>query len=396
MRLVPLLAASLAAGTLSGPAAAQRERDDRRDPEPRIYRTPGPFGFGLNDNPRAVLGIGTGSSGSARDTLGVLVTSVTSNGPAERAGIEEGNRIQAINNVNLRVSAADASDPEMGHLMSRRLTRELNRIRPGDEVELRGYGAGRTRAVRVRTVDADSLYGRRRRPRGDADDRATLGINLGSTGSIRDTLGVLVIGVNDSGPAARAGIIEGNRIAEVNGVNLRLAREDVGDDWVANTRVQRLTREIRRLDPGAEVTLRVWQDGQYRTVRLRTVRASDLPRRRGGFFMSGDHMGVILPPLPPMPVIAPEEFEWIGPEVRRTIERALDGAGRALEAAGRATGRTLMNLDIDGGVDLDHDFDVEYENGVRVRRPARPGPRSVPQPAPRPAPTARVTSLMRV
>jgi serine protease Do len=395
MRLVPLLAASVAAGTLASPAAAQRERDDRRDPETRIYRTPGPFAFNATDGPRAVLGIGTGSSGSARDTLGVLVTSVTSNGPAERAGIEEGNRIQAINNVNLRVSAADASDPEMGRLMSRRLTRELNRVRPGDEVELRVYGGGRTRAVRVRTVDADSLYGRRRRTRADADDRATLGINLGSTGSVRDTLGVLVIGVNDSGPAARAGIIEGNRIAEINGVNLRLAREDVGDDWVANTRVQRLTREIRRLDPGAEVTLRVWQDGQFRTVRLRTVRASDLPRRRGGFFISGDHMGVIMPPLPPMPVIAPEEFEWIGPEVRRTIERALDGAGRALEAAGRATGRTLMNLDIDGGVDLDHDFDVEYENGVRVRA-AKPAPRPAPQPAPRPAPSARVTSLMRV
>ena len=87
---------------------------------------------------------------------------------AERAGLEEGNRIQSINNVNLRLAAADADDREMAHLMARRLTRELNRIKPGDEVELRVYGGGRTRAVRVRTADADSLYGRTRRVRFDA------------------------------------------------------------------------------------------------------------------------------------------------------------------------------------------------------------------------------------
>src|SRR3712207_2263730 len=97
-------------------------------------------------------------------------------------------------------------------------------------------------------------------------------------------------------------------------------------------------REIRRLEPGAEVTLRVWQDGQFRTVRTRTVRASDLPRRRGGFFISGDHIGV-MPPLPPVPVLAPDDVEWIGPEVRRSIERALEGAGRRV-------GRTLIDLEL--------------------------------------------------
>jgi predicted metalloprotease with PDZ domain len=378
MRLTPFLAATFLAGLAALPAHAQRGRDDDRRP-PMIFA-----GF---DSPRAVLGISTGASGSARDTLGVLITSITPNGPAERAGLEEGNRIQSINNVNLRVAAADAGDDEMGHLMTRRLTRELNRVKPGDEVELRVYGGGRTRTARVRTADADSLYRRQRRGRIDSDDRATLGISLGSTGSVRDTLGVLVIGVNDSGPAARAGIIEGNRIAEINGVNLRVSREDVGDDWVANTRVQRLMREIRRLEPGAEVTLRVWQDGQFRTVRLRTVRASDLPRRRGGFIMSGDHIG-IMTPMPPMPAIPPMELEWIGPEVRRRLERALEGAGRAIEGAGRGIGRTLMDLDLDHDFHVDEDFDVDFRNGVRIRK-VRPAPAAVPVPPP----TVRVTSL---
>jgi hypothetical protein len=381
MRRTPFLAAALLIATIAEPAVAQRE------PGTRIYRTPGSGVFGIFDGPRAVLGISTGGSGGARDTLGVLITSVTPNGPAERAGLEEGNRLQSINNVNLRLSAADVDDREMSRLMTRRLTRELNRVKPGDEVELRVYGGGRIRAVRVRTADADSLYRRQRRARADADDRATLGLSLGSTGSVRDTLGVLVIGVNDSGPAARAGIIEGNRIAEINGVNLRTSREDVGDDWVGNTRVQRLMREIRRLEPGNEVTLRVWQEGQFRTVRVRTVRAADLPRRRGGFFMSGDHIG-IMPPLPPIP---PIDFERIGPEVRYQLERAFEEAGRAIDGVGRGVGRTLMDLDLDGDferefdLDFDGDFDIDFDGGVRVYK-VRPAPPAPPAPA-----AARVT-----
>jgi hypothetical protein len=387
MRPVSFLTAATLAVMVAGPAAAQREGE----PDTRVLR------FGAFDSPRAVLGITTGGSGSARDTLGVLITRITLNGPAERAGLEEGNRIQSINNVSLRLSAADTGDREMSHILTRRLTRELNRVKPGDEVELRVYAAGRTRAVRVRTADADSLYRGERRGVGAREagarrgDRATLGISLGSTGSVRDTLGVLVVGVNDSGPVARAGIIEGNRIAEINGVNLRTSREDVGDEWVANTRVQRLLREIRRLEPGNEVTLRVWQDGQFRTVRVRAVRASDLPRRRGGFFMSGDHIGI----MHPMPPIPPVDFEMIGPEVRYRLERALEGAGRAIEGVGRGISRRLMDFDVHHDLDIDFegDFDVDFEDGVRVRRvgPA-PAPRAVPAPPPA---TTRVTTLTR-
>ena len=327
MRLVRLLLPTVMSATIASPLVAQRERDDRRDREADARAlAPRAFMFGAADASRAVIGVTTGSSGSPRDTLGVLVTSVAPNGPAERAGVEEGHRIQAINSVNLRLPAADADDREMAALMTRRLTRELNRVRPGDEVELRLYAAGRTRSVRIRTADRDSLYGRQRRALVDGRDRATLGISLGSTGSVRDTLGVLVIGVNDSGPAARAGILEGNRIAEINGVSLRVSREDTGDNWVAHTRLQRLLREIRRLEPGNEVTLRVWQDGQFRTMRLRTVRASDLPQRSGSIFISGDHIG-IMPAVPPLP---PLDFERIGPEIRESLQRALRATGRAV------------------------------------------------------------------
>jgi S1-C subfamily serine protease len=123
--------------------------------EGRVYSrsTPGrAFAFSTEDDEnRAVIGVTT-STGSARDTLGVLVSSVTSGGPAEKAGIEEGNRIASVNGVNLKLASADVGDWEMSNAMSRRLTRELRKLKPGDEAELRVYSGGQTRSVRVKTV----------------------------------------------------------------------------------------------------------------------------------------------------------------------------------------------------------------------------------------------------
>src|SRR4051812_7204102 len=149
------------------------------------------FSFGEEDSDRAVIGITT-STGSRRDTLGVLVSSVTAGSPAEKAGLEEGNRIASINSVNLKLAPADVDDWDMSSIMSRRLTRELGKLKAGDEVELRVYTGGQVRTVKVKTVAYDSLYRSERRVRYDDEDRAALGVSLGSSGSKRDTLGVLV------------------------------------------------------------------------------------------------------------------------------------------------------------------------------------------------------------
>ena len=53
---------------------------------------------------RAALGLGTRTTGTMRDTLGLMITSITKGSPAEKAGLEEGNRIAAINGVSLRVT----------------------------------------------------------------------------------------------------------------------------------------------------------------------------------------------------------------------------------------------------------------------------------------------------
>jgi S1-C subfamily serine protease len=302
-----LAAAAFVATLLPGVAFAQADS--------RSYRVTPPadrgftYSFGDDDDAnRAVIGIST-SGGSARDTLGVLVTEVTTGGPAERAGIEEGNRIAAVNGVNLRLAVADTGDWDMSGLMTRRLTRELGKVKPGDEVELRLYVGGQMKTTRVKTVPYDSLYTHFRMTRDDMDNRAVLGISLGSTGSRRDTSGVLIMSVDDEGPAAKAGILEGNRIAAVNGVDVRVRAEDAGDDYVSGAKVERLRRELQKLKPGDEVELKLYGDGRTRTVRVKTVAASTLQSHSsmryfgpGGFaFPRVEGMIAPMPPMPPMP-----------------------------------------------------------------------------------------------
>ena len=85
---------------------------------------------------------------------------------------------------------------------------------------------------------------------------------------------------DDDGPAARAGVIEGMRIAAINGTDLRVPASDAEDNLVVRSRAQRLTRALADVNPGDEVELRVWQNGQYRNVRVRTVPSDSLRRSR--------------------------------------------------------------------------------------------------------------------
>jgi serine protease Do len=346
MRRTPLLTLAATAALTALPAGAQ---------ETRIYRAPRAEaeGWFANEN-RAAIGVSTTATGTLRDTLGLMITNVTRGGPAERAGLEEGNRLQAINGVNLRANAADIEDTELSGSLSRRLTRELSKARPGDEVELRVYRDGRTQAVRVKTVDSDSLFRRReavRYTRADADERPTLGIGIQSSGSRRDTLGVLIVSVGDSTPAERAGLEEGNRIAAINGVNLRVAREDAGDPYLSSAKAQRLQREIAQLKPGSDATLRIYSNGQFRDVRVRVARAGDLPRRSRVFFGRGmGGMMAPMPPMPPMPAMpsSPRVRGWpsesIHLEFGPAIEDALHEAGIQLERVGPQVERALREL----------------------------------------------------
>ncbi|MEP6905558.1 MAG: PDZ domain-containing protein, partial [Gemmatimonadales bacterium] len=139
--------------------------------------------------------------------------------------------------------------------------------------------------------------------------RAALGMQLSATGSARDTLGVFVAAVSPKGPAENAGIVEGDRIVSINGVDLRVAAGDVEDGYASGLPSHRLQREVGKLPPGAKVNVRVYAGGRVRDVQVTAGRASDLMRSRvfgnfgevgpGNMFIYRDGMPG-MPPMPPM------------------------------------------------------------------------------------------------
>ena len=290
--------------------------------------------IGADDGDRAMLGVTTSSS-DKRDTLGVLVESVTPGSPAEQAGLAEGNRIGSINGVSLKLSPDDAGEPDMSSAMTNRLIREMRKLKAGDEATLEVWNAGRYRTLKVKTVAADN-FGSARAARQSDEDRAALGISLGSYGSKRDTLGVFVSGVSDDGPADKAGIEEGSRIASINGVDLRVPKDDIGDWATANARVARLQREVRRRKPGETVALAVVEGGRTRIVSVTLGRATDLERAHGLSFSTG-HGGLDID----LDGIR-DSLRGIGPRIRAELDRELPDVQMELD---REMPRIRMELD---------------------------------------------------
>jgi len=140
--------------------------------------------------------------------------------------------------------------------------------------------------------------------------RAALGMQLSATGSARDTLGVFVAAVTPKGPAENAGIVEGDRIVSINGVDLGVAPGDVEDGYASGLPSHRLSREVGKLTPGTTVNLRVYSGGRVRDVQVTAGRASDLMRSRFFGNFSGDGPGNVfiyrdgMPEMPPMPPMA--------------------------------------------------------------------------------------------
>lgn len=163
------------------------------------------------------------------------------------------------------------------------------------------YSDGRVECRVLRGhILADSAFGDRMFLRMDSAmaRRAALGLELRATGTPRDTLGVFVEGVTPKGPAESAGIIEGDRIAAINGLDLRTPVADIDDSYANGLAPHRLSREVHKLTPGSRVTLRVYSGGRFRAVQVVAGKASDI-------MGLGHHFRIGLP--------GPDGMEFDGP-----------------------------------------------------------------------------------
>lgn len=316
---------------------------------------------------RAVLGVTLGESGPR----GLRVAAVADSGPAARAGVRAGDRLVAVGDVSLRIPEADAADPVLRTAPERRLRRALESISAGDELALRVAGDGGERAVRVRTVRADSLQPAVLARSLAASflgsgDNAALGLSVQATGTARDTLGAFVVSVVPGSPAERAGIYEGARVVAVNGVELRVDAADAGDAAIAERRAAGLERELRRVTAGDEVTLRVYENGRTRDVRVRTEQASAVYGDRlrsapfGAVRAAPGTRAYTIPRAGTVPRARPGAEPGV-----RLFRRDRDGGVIELEGLGAPEALEALELRLDGLRELEA---LEPEIRARVER----------------------------
>jgi len=366
----------LTAGAALAAVATPCDAQNREEREVRITRAPGGAMTIVRGAPanRAVLGVVL-AEGSRADTAGVRLESVDADSPAAKAGLKAGDLITEINGVSLKVAREDAEDLALAGLAQRRLQRVMSRAKPGDEVKLQVRSGNATRSVAVKTASMEELErtaekieeriitrgpdGMVMERRSGGPARGVVGVSIGSAGNARDTLGLFVSSVVSGGAAEKAGIIEGERIAAVNGMDVRVPREDVEDGEAASARVDRFVREIQKTEPGKTVALRVWGNGRYRDVTVTVQKAEELP----GAAIGGGPMIMRTPgmALPEGEVRIrrqggePQVFEFRrdGPSRGRLRingdEIEIDGQGieRAMEEMGRRLQERLRDVEID-------------------------------------------------
>jgi hypothetical protein len=125
---------------------------------------------------------------------------------------------------------------------------------------------------------------------------------------------------------------------------------------MTSSRVRRLTREIEKLQPGANAELRVYSNGQYRNVTVKPVKRSELKQDGGiSIFHSGGGTGVFMPPSFDMPSFRFDMNHDIGDNIRQRIEEALRGNEIQL--------RSLRDRIRDEGIDLRDLQDHLRDNG---------------------------------
>jgi S1-C subfamily serine protease len=168
-------------------------------------------------------------------TTGALITAVSSDSAAERAGLQIGDVIVSVNGQAI-------GDPVA-------LRNTIGLLRPGDRVEVGYFRDGRRRTVTavLDELDAPALA---REDVGELDpafEGATLAINDDSRPDFNGTAGILVTDIVADSPAGLRGLRTGDVITHVNRQRVRTlteVREILADARSVILQVQRGDRGL--------------------------------------------------------------------------------------------------------------------------------------------------------
>ena len=174
---------------------------------------------------------------------GALVTDVTPDSPAEKAGFKSGDVIVKVNDTTI-------DDP-------RRLALSISRLAPDTEVKIEYVRNGKTETVSVKlgTLPSQQLAGGDRA--GAKDDGVLNGVTVADITpqarqqfNIPDEIkGALVTEIDPDSASARAGIQQGDVVLSLDRKPVKNADEAV-----------KLSEKIK----GPKVTVRLWRDGNSR------------------------------------------------------------------------------------------------------------------------------------
>lgn len=252
--------APLGSATAQVAAPTPPDAPSRRMTAPMLY-------FGVAPD-RGYLGITPRNSDGPADTLGLLIEDVENGLPAARAGIERGARLVAIDDVDLRLDSRDLGDSAAELLPESRLRHALGRKKAGDSVTLVVLTNGRKETKQVVLAESPMAAAMR----AVAQGRRVLGLSFSERGSMRDTAGLLIVGVTSGGAADKVGLAEGDRIVAVDGVDLRVPSADAGSSDGVQARVSRMRRALDAAPDSQPVKLDVVTDGRRRTVSVTPMR----------------------------------------------------------------------------------------------------------------------------
>ena len=172
--------------------------------------TRGYLGIGIQDlTPELAKSFGI------KDTRGVLISQVMPDTPAEKAGVKQGDVIVSVGGKSVDNAAA--------------LRNEIAMTVPGTTLKVEVIRSGQKRSLNVKVdkIPEDQLTPSRSESVKDLGmSVATLNSELSQKYGIEDDeSGVVVTGVEQSSPAARAGIREGMLVKEVNGQPVKNVKE---------------------------------------------------------------------------------------------------------------------------------------------------------------------------
>jgi serine protease Do len=285
---------------------------------------------------------------------GVMVTGVKENSPAQKAGLQEGDRILELDGQKIA--------------RSQDVRRAMRALEAGDAVQIKIQRKSQEKTLKATLEEPpeDSFLGGGARWLGE---EAPGGFSLGMMGMSRNYLGVRVLAltedlrayfkaprgrgilvsrVEEDTPAAKAGLRAGDVIIAVDGKGI----SDQSD----------IASALGDHQPGDKVQVRIVRDGSERTVDVEIAERQG-PRQHGGIFTpEGDEMDL-------------DGGQGISQEaqdaIRQAVERAREAYRRALRNLPKAQAQISAALqEKELSQRQIKDLELQIEDAVRQAREA--------------------------